>query len=149
MHRNIIIPLAVLSTALLAIAIGSSIAEAEPEAISDKVLAPYRNGFPPPAPNPKVKTKIELVENAQGLLVRSEKSYQEAQDHVASYLEDTYLNKLRKHYPKQRDVQVKVAENPSTKGLLIHENLIYARWGNGRWFSISTCHPNMPNRCRL
>ena len=90
---------------------------------------PYINGFPPPAPNPKVKTKIELVNNAQGLLIRSENSYQEAQDHVAHYLEDTYLKKFRKHYPKQKDVQVKVGKNPSAEGLLIHENLIYARWG--------------------
>jgi hypothetical protein len=87
-------------------------ADSESEAAADKGLRPFKNGFPPPAPNPKVKTKIELVENAQGLLVRSEKSYQEAQDHVARYLEDTYLNKFRKHYPKQKDVQVKVAKNP-------------------------------------
>ena len=104
-------------------------ADSESEAAADKGLRPFKHGFPPPAPNPKVKTKIELVENAQGLLVRSEKSYQEAQDHVARYLEDTYLNKFRKHYPKQKDVQVKVAKNPSAEGLLIHENLIYARWG--------------------
>jgi len=97
--------------------------------ISHYCITPYMNGFPPPTPNPKVKTKIELVKNAQGMLVRSEKSYQVAQGNVARYLEDTYLKKLREHYPKQKDVQVKVAQNPSAEGLLIHENLIYARWG--------------------
>ena len=105
-------------------------ADSESEAAADKGLRPFKNGFPPPAPNPKVKTKIELVENAQGLLVRSEKSYQEAQDHVARYLEDAYLKQLREYYPKQKDVQVKVANRPAAEGLLIHENLIYARWGN-------------------
>jgi hypothetical protein len=104
-------------------------ADSESEAAAVKGITPYKNGFPPPAPNPKVKTKIELVKNAQGLLVRSEKSYQEAQDHVARYLEGTYLKKLRQHYPKQKEVQVKVAKNPSAEGLLVHENLIYARWG--------------------
>jgi len=102
---------------------------AEPEAVTDKGSTPYKNGFPPPVPNPKVETKIELVENDQGLLVRSEKSYQEARDHVARYLEDTYLKKLREHYPKQKDVVVKVPRRPSDEGLLIHEDLIYARWG--------------------
>jgi arylsulfatase A-like enzyme len=96
--------------------------------ISHYCITPYMNGFPPPAANPKVKTKIELVKNAQGFLIRSEMSYQEALDHVARYLEDTYLKKLREHYPKQKDVQVKVGKNPSAEGLLIHENLIYALW---------------------
>lgn len=94
-------------------------------AVDDKSATPYEDGFPPPAPNPKVKTQTELVENAQGLLVRSEKSYQEARDHVARYLEETYLKKLREHYPKQKDDQVKVADRPSAEELLTHKNLIY------------------------
>jgi hypothetical protein len=72
-------------------------ADSESEATADNGLTRFKNGFPSPAPNPKVKTKIELVKNAQGLLVRSEKSYQEAQDHVARYLEDAYLKKMREY----------------------------------------------------
>lgn len=76
-----------------------------------------------------MKTQIELVENEQGLLVLPEKSYEEARDRIPRYLEGTYLKQLRKHYPREKNVLVKVGERPSDEGLLIYENLIYARWG--------------------
>jgi len=91
--------------------------------------SPYADGFPPPTANPQARTKISLTRNPQGLLVRSEESYQESAAHVRKYLASQYLPKVRKHYPKQDFRSIKLAPRPAVDGLGVHENLVYARWG--------------------
>ena len=53
--------------------------------------SPYADGFPPPEPSSKALA-IGLTRNEQGLLVRSEKSHEEA----AATVRD-YLQKVREH----------------------------------------------------
>ncbi len=91
--------------------------------------SPYADGFPPPAPNLQARTKIKLTRTSQGLLFRSEESYQESAANVRDYLDTTYLVKMRKHYPDQDSTVIKLAPRPADDGLVIHENLVYARWG--------------------
>jgi len=49
---------------------------------------------------------------------------------VRNYLDKTYLVRVRKHYPDQDASAVKLAPRPAPDGLVIHENLVYARWGD-------------------
>jgi len=91
--------------------------------------SPYADGFPPPTPSP-LAPKIGLVRNSQGLLFRSEKSYQESPAHVQNHLDTVYLPRMREHYPDQDATVIKLASRPSADGLETHENLVYARWGD-------------------
>ncbi len=92
--------------------------------------SPYASGFPPPAPNPRARTKIKLTRNPQGLLFRSEKSHRESAANVRNYLDKTYLVRVRKHYPDQDASAIELAPRPTTDSLNIHENVVYARWGD-------------------
>lgn len=90
----------------------------------------YTHGFPPLAPSPSAKTKIELTRNADGLLFRSEQSHQEAAVELRNYLESSYLPMVRKHYPDEDLSVIKLAPRPSTEDIAVHEGLAYARWGD-------------------
>jgi len=92
--------------------------------------SPYADGFPPPAPNPQARTKIKLTRNPQGLLFRSEQSYQESAANLRKYMVTKYVPKVRKHYPDQDSTVIKLAPRPVVDGLAAHENLVYARWGD-------------------
>ncbi len=92
--------------------------------------SPYADGFPPPAPSPQPCTEIKLTRNSQGLLFRSEESYQESAASVRDYLESTYLVKVRKHYPEQDSTAIMLAPRPAIDGLVAHESLVYACWGD-------------------
>jgi len=105
-------------------------AEAMEPTIKRLMDAPYAAGFPPPAPNPRARTGIELTRDSQGLLFRSDKSHRESAANVLNYLDKTYLARVRKHYPDQDASAIKLAPRPTTDGLNIHEDLVYARWGD-------------------
>jgi len=90
--------------------------------------SPYADGFPSPVPSPKAP-RIDLKRNEQGILVRSEKSHEEAAARVRDYLQTRYLPKVREHYPDQDPTSIKLAGRPPIDGLDVHENLVYARWG--------------------
>ncbi len=90
--------------------------------------SPYADGFPPPVPSSKAPA-IELTRNEQGFLVRSEKSQEVAAARVRDYLQTQYLPKVREHYPDQDPTSIKLAPRPPVDGLGVHENLVYARWG--------------------
>lgn len=90
--------------------------------------SPYADGFPPPEPSSKAPA-IDLTRNEQGLLVRSEKSHEEAAASVRDYLQTQYLPKVREYYPDQDPTSIKLAARPPVDGLDVHENLVYARWG--------------------
>jgi acetyl esterase/lipase len=95
----------------------------------DAQESPYTDGFPPPAPNLQTRTKIKLTRNPQGLLFRSEESYQESPANVQKHLDTKYLPRMRKHYPDQDATVIKFAPRPPADGLDPHENVVYARWG--------------------
>jgi len=115
-------------------------AEAMEPTIKRLMDAPYAAGFPPPAPNPRARTKIELTRDPQGLRFRSEDSHQASAAHVLNYLDKTYLPKVRKHYPDQDASAIRLAPRPTTDGLVVHENLVYARWGD-RAMVLDLCLP--------
>ncbi len=91
--------------------------------------SPYAEGFPTPKRSPSAP-KISLTRNAQGLLVRSEESYQESAAHVQEYLTSKYIPAMRRFYPKYYTTPIKRAPLPAIDGLSVHENVIYARWGD-------------------
>ena len=61
--------------------------------------ASYTDEFPPLAPSPSAKTKIQLTRKEDGLLYRSEESHQEAATSLEKYYKNSYLPMVRKHYP--------------------------------------------------
>ena len=90
----------------------------------------YTEGFPSLGASPSAKTQIQLTRKQDGLLFRSEESHQEAASELRSYLKDSYLPMVRKHYPDQDISLIKLAPRPSTDDLEVHEDLAYARWGD-------------------
>ncbi len=92
--------------------------------------SPYADGFPPPAPNHQARTKIKLTRTPQGLLFRSEKDYQVSAAGVRKYRATKYVPRMREHYPDQDATSIKLAPRPAADGLGVHENLVYARWGD-------------------
>jgi pectinesterase len=48
---------------------------------------------------------------------------------VQDYLQTQYLPKVGEYYPGQDSTSVKLAPRPAMDGLGIHENLVYAHWG--------------------
>lgn len=97
-------------------------------AVDDAYL--YADGFPTPGPSPHARTEIKLIQNADGHLVRSEESYEEAEVGRQEYFTNSYLKMVRKYYPDQDASQIKLAPRPSDAGLDVHENLAYACWSN-------------------
>ncbi len=90
--------------------------------------SPYANGFPLPIPS-STAPAIDLTQNKQGFLVRSEKSYEEAAAWVREYLHTQYLPKVREYYPEQDLNVITLAARPSVNGLDVYEDLVYVRRG--------------------
>lgn len=106
--------------------------------------SPYADGFPTPVPSSKAPP-IDLTRNEQGLLVRSEKSHEEAAARVRDYLQTQYLPKVREHYPDQDATSIQLMPRPATDGLGVHENLVYARWGE-RALTLDLYLPNREDK---
>lgn len=83
--------------------------------------SPYAEGFPRTFPSLKAP-KIELTPNEQGLLVRTDKSHEQATEKVKEYLQTQYLPKVREHYPDQDATSIKIVTRPTTESLDVHEN---------------------------
>ena len=91
--------------------------------------SPYAEGFPRTFPSLKAP-KIELTPNEQGLLVRTDKSHEQATEKVKEYLQTQYLPKVRERDPGQDATSIRIVTRPTTESLEVHENLVYTRWGD-------------------
>lgn len=76
---------------------------------------------------------VELVENKDGLLLRSEQSYKEAEEGVANFLSYSHIPELKSKacLPENEIAEIEqrgMGERPDDSELNVHEDVIYATW---------------------
>ena len=68
---------------------------------------------------------MKLTERADGLVVKADSEYEKAAEQVLEYKDGTFASRL----PEELKALSVGMPRPSTEGMLVEENIVYAKWG--------------------